>query len=355
MSSGTVRLDAARACTRCGTQLQPNAKFCVKCGGPAIAVAQLRQALEFGPVEKKLEVLIELNRNPSADLSEVHSLLESIAYRGDKTQMCLYAIRALILLGDIKDSTIDALTGFIGEPQFWRDDDDHIIRFPWVPRDLPKPEENLFNLSTRADGGMTRQIEGNFLYAVIETLSHAKGSEKAAAILKRFLDCFEGGESRVMVIYAMGTLGNDSTKPILEYYRDNMGNIPEGRAAKLVLENFGTLPVFDLIRKHAASYGKPAPAAKSGCFVATAAFGDVNSYQVVTLRSFRDDVLLRSRIGRLTIRIYYCVSPTIAAHIERSPSRRAIARTILGWTIRLVAKPSRRGAGQKVRLYRDVK
>ena len=97
---------------------------------------------------------------------------------------------------------------------------------------------------------------------MIETLSHANGSEKAAAILKRFLDSFEGGEARVMVIYAMGALGIESNKPILEYYRDNMGNIPEGRAAKLVLENFGTLPVFDLIRKHAATYGTPAPAAK---------------------------------------------------------------------------------------------
>jgi hypothetical protein len=298
---------------------------------------RIKQTLEFGPVEKKLEVLVELNRNPSADLSEIQPLLEAMAYAREKTQMCLYAIRALILLGSISDAILDALMGFIGEPQFWLDDDDHIIRFPWVPRDLPKPEDNLFNLSTRADGGLTRHIEGNFLYAVIETLSHAKGSEKAAAILKKFLDSFEGGESRVMVIYAMGTLGSDSNKPILEYYRDNMGNIPEGRAAKLVLENFGTLPVFDLIRKHAASYGKPAPA-KSGCFVATAAFGDVNSHQVVTLRSFRDQVLLHSRIGRLAIRIYYCVSPTIAAHIERSPSRRAVTRATLEWIIRLLPR-----------------
>ena len=297
---------------------------------------RIKQTLEFGPVEKKLEVLVELNRNPSADLSEIQPQLVAMASAGEKTQMCLYAIRALILLGFINDSVIDALMGFIGEPQFWLDDDDRIIRFPWVPQDLPKPEESLFNLSTKADSLMTRHIQGNFLYAVIETLSHAKGSEKAAGILKRFLDSFEGGEARVMVIYAMGALGIDSNKPILEYYRDNMGNIPEGRAAKLVLENFGTLPVFDLIRKHAATYGTPAPAAKSGCFVATAAFGDINSHQVVTLRSFRDEVLLHSRIGRLAVRIYYFVSPTIAAHIERSPSRRAVTRAALERIIRLL-------------------
>jgi hypothetical protein len=301
-----------------------------------VADPRIKQTLEFGPIEKKLEVLVELNRNPSADLSEIQPQLEAMASTGEKTQMCLYAIRALILLGDRSDSIIDALTGFIGEPQFWLDDDDHIIRFPWVPRNIPKPEESLFNLSTRADGVLTRQIEGNFLYAVIETLSHARGSEKAAAILKSFLDSFEGGEARVMVIYAMGALGIDSNKPILEYYRDNMGNIPEGRAAKLVLENFGTLPVFDLIRKHAATYGTPTPPAKTGCFIATAAFGDINSNQVVTLRSFRDEVLLQSRIGRLAVRIYYSVSPTIAAHIERSPSKRAVTRAALERIIRLL-------------------
>jgi hypothetical protein len=254
----------------------------------------------------------------------------------EKTQMCLYAIRALILLGDSSSSSIDALTGFIGEPQFWLDRDQHIICFPWVPRDLPKPEESLFNLGTTADGALTRQIEGNFLYAVIETLSHAKGSEKAAAILKRFLDSFEAGETRVMVIYAMGALGSGSNKAVLKYYRDNMGGIPEGRAAKLVLDNFGTLPVFELIRKHAATYGTPAPAAKSGCFFAMAAFGDINSHQVVALRSFRDEVLLHSRIGRSAVWIYYSVSPTIAAHIECSPSRRAITRAALERIIHLL-------------------
>ena len=91
-----------------------------------------------------------------------------------------------------------------------------------------------------------------------------------------------------------------------------------------------------LIRKHAATYGKPAPAAKSGCFVATVAFGDVDSHQVVTLRSFRDEVLLHSRIGRLVVRIYYCVSPTIAARIERSPRRRAVTRAPLERIIRLL-------------------
>lgn len=40
MSSATVRLDAVRFCTHCGTQLQPNGKFCSTCGGTTTATAQ---------------------------------------------------------------------------------------------------------------------------------------------------------------------------------------------------------------------------------------------------------------------------------------------------------------------------
>ena len=43
----------------------------------------------------------------------------------------------------------------------------------------------------------------------------------------------------------------------------------------------------------------------------------------MTLRSFRDEVLLHRRIGRLAVRVYYYVSPTIAEHIEHSPESKS--------------------------------
>ena len=74
--------------------------------------------------------------------------------------------------------------------------------------------------------------------------------------------------------------------------------------------------------------GKPDTERKSGCFIATAACG-VNSPEVMTLRHFRDDVLLNSALGRLFVRTYYRLSPPIASLIAGSPKARCVVRNVL--------------------------
>jgi len=66
---------------------------------------------------------------------------------------------------------------------------------------------------------------------------------------------------------------------------------------------------------------------KGGCFVATAACGDVNAPEVIYLSAFRDDVLNGSLLGRIFIRGYYTVSPYLASVIARSNALRAIVRS----------------------------
>lgn len=63
-----------------------------------------------------------------------------------------------------------------------------------------------------------------------------------------------------------------------------------------------------------------------GCFVATAAFGDYASPEVIYLSSFRDELLSRTSLGRETIRIYYKLGPYLAAAIQTSSFRRKIIR-----------------------------
>ena len=50
---------------------------------------------------------------------------------------------------------------------------------------------------------------------------------------------------------------------------------------------------------------------KGGCYVATCVYGSYDCPQVWTLRRFRDDTLGATWYGRLFIRTYYAVSPTI--------------------------------------------
>ena len=54
----------------------------------------------------------------------------------------------------------------------------------------------------------------------------------------------------------------------------------------------------------------PTPQRKN-CYVATAVYGSYDCPQVWTLRRFRDDVLSQTWYGRLFIRAYYAVSPTV--------------------------------------------
>lgn len=48
-----------------------------------------------------------------------------------------------------------------------------------------------------------------------------------------------------------------------------------------------------------------------GCYIATAVYGSYDCPEVWTLRRFRDDTLAETWYGRIFIRIYYAISPTL--------------------------------------------
>lgn len=60
---------------------------------------------------------------------------------------------------------------------------------------------------------------------------------------------------------------------------------------------------------------------------------------VVSLRAFRDDVLMRSPQGRAFIDFYYATSPPAAAFIARHEWLRAATRTILAPLVFAVEQP----------------
>jgi len=68
---------------------------------------------------------------------------------------------------------------------------------------------------------------------------------------------------------------------------------------------------------------------KSGCFIATAAYGTAECTDVMILQAFRDEVLQSSKIGAHLIQIYYSVSPTIANVISRSNAIKAMVRNLI--------------------------
>jgi len=76
---------------------------------------------------------------------------------------------------------------------------------------------------------------------------------------------------------------------------------------------------------------------RKGCFIATACYGDYNSREVMLLREYRDTVLMKNTIGKLFIKLYYTVSPSIAKRIEKSHKlKNYIRNKILKRIIRLI-------------------
>jgi hypothetical protein len=74
---------------------------------------------------------------------------------------------------------------------------------------------------------------------------------------------------------------------------------------------------------------KSAPVHSRSCFIATAAYGDIDAPEVDQLRNFRDRSLLTNPFGRMFVRFYYRVSPPIARVIARRPGLRMATRKVL--------------------------
>jgi hypothetical protein len=85
--------------------------------------------------------------------------------------------------------------------------------------------------------------------------------------------------------------------------------------------------------------GRPVAASKSGCFIATAVYGDHDHAQVLALRQFRDQRLLPHRLGRAFVRGYYRVSPPLADWLRHQPRLSLAVRWVLD---RVVARLDRR-------------
>ena len=113
----------------------------------------------------------------------------------------------------------------------------------------------------------------------------------------------------------------DQSQKLDEVLLSNLREGPWGQIAALELHRRVTLipdkESIEYVKRLAESNGIKLPEGKK-CFVATACYGDNNSYEVITLKMFRDSYLVHTFTGRIFTSLYYVFSPSVAAIIEKS-------------------------------------
>ena len=103
----------------------------------------------------------------------------------------------------------------------------------------------------------------------------------------------------------------------VKYYKDLKdldSNTAKEYVDKIVLENGVKVNVNKLALE------------KGGCFVATACYDNYDSPQVLVLRKYRDERLLKTFLGAIFVKIYYAVSPFFAKLISKSDLPKKIIR-----------------------------
>lgn len=75
---------------------------------------------------------------------------------------------------------------------------------------------------------------------------------------------------------------------------------------------------------------------KSGCYIATMAYGYYDHPQVMLLRQFRDDVLNTSVLGKWFIKIYYHYSPKLVEKLQDNKQVNIFIRSILNQFIKII-------------------
>lgn len=66
-----------------------------------------------------------------------------------------------------------------------------------------------------------------------------------------------------------------------------------------------------------------------GCFIATACYGNSDCTEVMVLRRFRDEFLLKSKVGGYFVNAYYRLSPPLAKRLEQGAFAKKIVRRFI--------------------------
>lgn len=159
---------------------------------------------------------------------------------------------------------------------------------------------------------------------VKDSIWQQKGGEQAIAYLEEKLHLFDYlSAPPLLLLLALGELYMD--KRDTELARQTFGKILEAPVtpADEVEANVRESA------KHQLKALNSQVAKRSGCFIATAVYGDSDTVEIVVLQQFRDNFLLQNHLGRLFVHSYYLLSPPCAKLIGKSRLTRKLVERLL--------------------------
>jgi|GEM_PF-3045621 len=146
------------------------------------------------------------------------------------------------------------------------------------------------------------------------------------------------GTVALMFGASLDTASSYSVGDIKDFLKDSAGE-----AGSQDVWGWGKLNASGAVSELFSSLPPPPPPVPQGlggdddiCFIATAAFGDIDAPQVRLLREMRDRSLLKTEWGRQFVALYYRWSPPVAAWLKEHPTASRLVRASLlpaiGWS-----------------------
>lgn len=310
-------------CTECGNELRGSEKFCGECGTPLVSNGVAVSGGGRAPEQRNVETLMGMARTAEIGINNAEALE--------------YYNRAL----EIDPTITEAWLGK-GRSASWQST---LANFR-VSEGLIAFQHAIANANEDREAVVAKAVEEiNKIVSALYQMSRGHMEEYAALDntwvryinqVAQMLDALEQARSwepgNRIVLENIVHL----TKDNIEGYKywDNIHSVSGLHGISPQYEE--TLRAMmdravASLRQIDESYQAPTIEKKQAgaCFVVTAAMGNASHPDVIALRRFRDEWLLKRPMGRVAISWYYHVGPKLAACIGRSALRKRIAYALL--------------------------
>ncbi|MBC9927405.1 CFI-box-CTERM domain-containing protein [Leucobacter sp. cx-169] len=157
------------------------------------------------------------------------------------------------------------------------------------------------------------------------------------------LECLPISRAVLRVNIAIALLKLDQPEQIPQFLSEARGLLREGPSDWITLVTAAVSKIEEVTEERlnpSSQPPTPSQSADGGCYIATAVYGSYEAPEVLSLRAFRDQHLLTNASGRLLVRIYYCISPSLASLLHNRSALNKAARRFLDGIVRRISSPA---------------